>query len=81
MITNFKSGDKVHIRWRGNSGHIYDWNCVLVSMKFDDRVKCNILTVMQYSGDRFTVNHQFHTNIPVTMIISIESVEDWDLGI
>ena len=36
---------------------------------------------MQYSGDRFTVNHQFHTNIPVTMIISIESVEDWDLGI
>lgn len=75
-ITDWKSGDKVHIRWQGNSGTIYDWECILVSMNYDVRSHQNVLAVKQ-GNDR----HSFVTNVPTGMIISMESAEDWDLGV
>lgn len=77
MITDLNNGDKVHIRWQGNSGRIYDWNCVLVGLGYSQAAKCEVLSVYHILEN----GTSYSTNIPIKMILMIESSEDWDLGI
>lgn len=77
MITNFNNGDKIHIIWQGNSGRIYDWNCVIIGLVYNQAIKCEALSIVH------TTEHgsSYLTNIPLNMVLLIESSGDWDLGI